>query len=136
MDQEPRGYSTHEQVFDRLEELGVEVVHVPYHGAHDESFVEAVELYGSDPTGRSDSPKYVLEEGSIFGDINPDGDRLEAEDEDELREALEEPIYDQLGEAFGDSVDGVDGVAVWRVSEREVVVEHSYLDWHSEELRA
>ena len=59
---------------------------------------------------------------------------MNTEDEDALARALEEPIYEKLGEAFGDNVDGVDGVAVWKVAERRVVIEHGYLDWHSEEL--
>lgn len=103
--------------------------------------MEDAELYANDPTGTAETPKYVLGEGSIFGQSgrgrgpDPEGpEELGAESEDALREVLEEPIYEQLGEAFGDSVDGVDGVAVWKVPERRVVIEHGYLGWRTEEL--
>ena len=130
-----------ERVFARLEELGIEVVRVPYHGGNDESFVEDARLYARGPGGAQEAPLYVLGEEPAYGlpvgsALGEGGERLEAEDEDSLREALEEPIYEKLGDAFGDSVDGVGGECVWKVAERRVVIEHGYLDWHSEELEA
>lgn len=126
-----------DEVFERLEALGIGEARVPYYGSHDESFVEAAELYaeGTDAGNVSPGPRYVLGDWSGFV---PGGgpEELGDEDADVLREALEEPIYEKLGDAFGDSVDGVDGVAVWKVAERRVVIEHGYLDWRHEDIEA
>lgn len=107
---------TREQVFERLEEMGVTYALLDYSGGHDESIVEPARLYAGDPR-----PPFEPCD-------------LELPDDEELFEALERPIYDQLGEAFGDSVPDLGGTLVWNVEERRVVLEHNWLDWNSEEM--
>ncbi len=117
---------TREKVFGRLRDLGVKVAMVEYHGGGDESFIERVGLHtlNRHEIQDYDAPAIALGEPG-FMDGTPD--------EDELAEALIQPIYDYLGEAFGDSVEGVGGMVVWYVGVEKVMIEHRYLDWVHEE---
>lgn len=104
-----------EEVFERLERMGASYAVLDYSGGYDESIVEPARLYAGDP-------KPAFEPCD-----------LEPPDDEQLAEALERPIYDNLGEAFGDSVPDVSGTLVWNVVERKVLLEHNWLDWKSEE---
>jgi hypothetical protein len=106
---------TREQVFERLERMGVAYALLDYSGGYDESIVEPARLYAGDPK-------------AAFEPCD-----LEPPDDEQLAEVLERPIYDHLGEAFGDSVPDVGGTLVWNVGERKVVLEHNWLHWKSEE---
>ncbi len=99
------------EIFAALRYLGVTEARVSYHGGNDESFVEEIAL--EDPEG------YPVEAG-----LTP---RLET--------ALEESVYDELGEDFGDAVDGVDGELVFDADQEKVYLKHSYMEWVAEEPR-
>ena len=100
---------TRDQVFDILEHYGVKEASVPYKGSSDESTIEGHDL---DPAPEGWAPDEALEA------------------------ALEQPIYDKIGEDFGDGVPGVEGIVVWNVTDRTIKVHHSYLHWNQEEINA
>ncbi len=121
---------TREKVFGRLRDLGAKVAMVVYQGGHDESFIEGVFLYNFERQDiQYNTPAIALGEPVSLDGVEYKG----MEDEDKLADALVQPIYDYLGEAFGDAVDGVDGQLVWYVAEEKVMIEHGYLEWIHEE---
>jgi hypothetical protein len=99
---------TRDEVFDELQRMGVGEVRVGYHGGGDEGFVDHYEFYAPNGT-----------------ELEIPGGRFSEEFED----AIEQPLYDELGEGFGDGEPHVDGEVVWKVAERIVLIEHSYQEW-------
>ncbi len=126
-----REIMTREKVFGRLRDLGAKVALIEYHGGNDESFIECVNLYSSNREDvQYDSPVILaLGEPGFMARGENDG----IPDEDELSASLIEPIYDYIGEDFGDGVEGVDGTLVWYVAEEKVIIENGDLQWVREE---
>lgn len=122
---------TREEIFEKLEEMGVVQVHVPYHGANDESYLEEAELYREKvDLGSLMEPAFTLRtEG--WTQIEPGGE-LKPVLPDDFGYELARPIEEELGQAFGDSVPGVEGTLVWRVPERTVTLYDSFLEWTDE----
>ncbi len=107
---------TREEAFEKLEAMGAALVHVSYHGGGDQGFVDDVTLL--DGEGKEGEAPVSM------------GEFLDAE----LEEALEQPIYDELGSGFGDG-DGCQGDITWNVAEREILMTHRYPEWQEEQKK-
>lgn len=101
---------TRDEIFDKLAELGITSVEVPFSGGNDEGYAER-------PIAK------------------PDGNTGLATVDDEFIEALEAPIYDEYGSFAGDF--SVYGTLVWRVATRTVRMmgeERSDYDYFEKDL--
>ena len=104
-----RSHLNREETFEALRRADVARATIHYHGGNDESFVEETELQDSS------------------------GGFVEAELGEKLESALEEGVYEVLGDSFGDSIPGIQGTIVYEVEKERVFLHNSYLDWIEEE---
>lgn len=93
-----------------LKRLGVKKIQVDFDGGNDESFVESPQIIAAD----DDTARVERFSG-------------------ELIEALEEPIWSHMGDAFGDQIAGIEGEAIWDVEAGTVhIPAPRYLEWQQE----
>lgn len=104
------------EAFARLEEMGAGAAYVTYDGGYSEACAQVEEVL--DACGERESA-----DAGGLPDLPED-----------LEDALIAPVYEDLGDIRRAPTD-LDGTVTWFVADRRVVIDHSYMDWISEERR-